>query len=135
MHVHVCSFFQATSHHQLGDPCGGYPAENTTYDVNQSAMDRRRTQAFQKTGISAPRLLFCSYQGFVEQHQDPDPHVEGGRIMGSAFLHCAEDMQKNRCVLLVTSLQVTNRQLMHIYGVEAAGYRMLQDGQRIFFGR
>ena len=67
----------------------------------------------------------------MEQHQDPDPQVEDGRIMGSAFLHGAEDRQKNRCVLLVTFLQVTNRQLMHIYGVEAAGYRLLQDGQRI----
>ena len=41
VHVHVCSFFQATSYDQLGAPCGGYPAENTTYDVNQSAMDWR----------------------------------------------------------------------------------------------
>ena len=81
VHVHVCSFFQATSHDQLGDPCGGYtcyPAENTTYDVTQSAMDWRRRQAFQKTGMLAPRLLFCRYQGFVEQHQDPDPQVEDG---------------------------------------------------------
>ena len=123
MHVHVCSFFQATSHDQLGDPCGGYtcyPTENTTYDVNQSAMDWRSRQAFQKTGMLAPRLLFCRYQGFVEQHQDPDPQVEDGSIMGSAFLHGVEDRQKNRCVLLVTFLQVTKRQLMHIYGVEAA---------------
>ena len=44
MHVHVCSFFQAPSHDQLGDPYGGYTcygAEKTTYDVNQSAMDWR----------------------------------------------------------------------------------------------
>ena len=132
--VHVCSFFQATSHDQLGDPGGGYtcpcyPAENTTYDVNQSAMEWRSRQAFQKTGMLAPRLLFCRYQGFVEQHQDPQ--VEDGRIMGSAFPHGTEDRQKNRCVLLVTFLQVTNRQLMHIYGIEAAGYRLVQDGLRI----
>ena len=37
--------------------------------------------------------------------------------MGSAIVHGAEDRQKNRCVLLVTFLQVTKRQLMHIYGV------------------
>ena len=55
--------------------------------------------------------------------------------MGSAHLHGAEDRQKNSSVLLVTFLQVTNRQLMHIYGVEAAGYRLLQDGQRIFSAR
>ena len=55
--------------------------------------------------------------------------------MGSAFLHGAEDRQRNRWVLLVTFLQVTNRQLMHIYSVEAAGYRLLQDGQGIFYGR
>ena len=31
--------FRRHRHDQLGAPCGGYPAENTTYDVNQSAMD------------------------------------------------------------------------------------------------
>ena len=88
--MHVSSFFQATSHDQLGDPWGGYTcpcyaAENTTYDVNQSAMEWCSRQAFQKIGMLAPRLLFCRYQGFVEQHQDPDPQVEDGRIMGSAL--------------------------------------------------
>ena len=44
--VHVCSFFKATSHDQLGDPCGGYtcpcyPSEKTTYDVNKSALEWR----------------------------------------------------------------------------------------------
>ena len=81
-----------------GDPCGGYTcpcyrAEKTTYDVNQSALEWRRRGAF-KTGMMAPRPLFCRYQEFVQQQEDPDPQVENGRIMGSAFLHGAEDRQK-----------------------------------------
>ena len=45
LHVHVCSFFQASSHDQLGDPYGGYTcyrAAKATYDVNQSAMEDGR---------------------------------------------------------------------------------------------
>ena len=38
--------------------------------------------------------LFCRYQEFVEQQEDPDPQVENGCIMGSASLNGAEDRQK-----------------------------------------
>ena len=57
-------------------------------------MEWRSRQAFQETGTLAPRPLFCRYQEFVEQPEDPDPQVENGRIMGSAFVHGAEDRQK-----------------------------------------
>ena len=63
VHVHVCFFFQAASHDQLGAPYGGYPAENTTYDVNQSAMDWRRRQAFQKTSMSALGFFSAGIKG------------------------------------------------------------------------
>ena len=38
--------------------------------------------------------IFCMYHQFVEQHQDPDPQVHNGRIMGSASLDGSEDKQK-----------------------------------------
>ena len=104
MHVHVCSFFQATSHDKLGDPCGGYtcyPAEKTTYDVNRSAMDWRRRQA-KKTGVFCLSLFCRSPTGSSCTFTALRWRATDCFRMASEFFLGAEDRQKNRSVLLAT---------------------------------
>ena len=74
MHVHVCSFFQAPSHDQLGGPYGGYTcyrAERATCDVNQSAMEDGRIMGSaslngaedrQKTGVLCMCMCALSFR-------------------------------------------------------------------------
>ena len=110
--MHVCSFFQATSHDQLGDPCRGCkcpcsPSEKTTYDVNQAhwngAEDRHSKQV-----CWCPGHFSAGIKNFWSNKKTLTLKLRMAASWAAHFGVALKTDKKQVCFACPTFLQVTN---------------------------